>query len=144
MEQAIRLTFEYRGNEVSLRSARRLKKRTPPSVTGAELERTHQVAGDWVELRDKEDRVLYRHRASDLIPTHVEVRSGDPKQPFKRIQGHLDHGTFRVLIPAVDDARRLVLVQRRDDGKQKQLSSTERISVDLDKIEYRQSTNGAD
>ena len=144
MEQAIRLTFEYRGNEVSLRSARRLRKRTPPNVTGAELERTHEVAGDWVELRDKEDRVLYRHRSSDLIPTHVEVRSGDPKQPFKRIQGRLDHGTFRVLIPAVDGARRFVLLQRRDDGEQEELSSTERISVDLDKIDYRQSTKGQD
>ncbi len=144
MEQAIRLTFEYRGNEVSLRSARRLRKRTPPNVTDAELERTYEVAGDWVELRDKEDRVLYRHRTSDPIPTHVEVRSGDPEQPFTRIQGQPDQGTFRVLIPAVDDARRFVLLQRRGDGERKQLSSTERISVDLDEIEYLQSTKGPD
>jgi hypothetical protein len=144
MELAIRLTFEYRGNDVSLRSARRLRKRTPPNVTGAELKRPCEAAGDWVELRDKEDQVLYRHRTSDLIPTHIEVRSGDPKQPFKRIQGQLDHGTFRVLIPAVDAARRFVLLQGRDEGDQEELGPTERISVDLDQIEYRQSTKGPD
>ena len=95
-QDAIRLTLEYEGTDVRVISGQRVRMTAPPSDPVDEYE---GQAGFWFELRDQDDRVLYRRVVSNPIRSDVEVLSGDPVRPFTHVSLPDPSGTFTLVVP---------------------------------------------
>jgi hypothetical protein len=105
--RSLRLTFEYKGADVRLISQQSVEMMVPPS------DRTDEYtnhAGFWIELRDREDRVVYRRIMHSPIQLDREAPSGDPQRTFTRVPADSAQGVFTVLVPDVAYARDVRLV----------------------------------
>jgi hypothetical protein len=104
--QTLRLTFSYQGNQVQLISRQSVEMISPPSdpVVGEEGQ-----TGFWYELRDSQDRILYRRAINNPIEFEVEVRTGDPERPLARERVTDPQGIFVLLMPDLAEARTLVI-----------------------------------
>jgi hypothetical protein len=106
-QSALRLTFEYEGQEVRLVSQQRVAMLVPPpDQTGEEEEQ----AGFWFEVRDAEDRAVYRRAAQNPLRTDVEVFGPDPDAPFTHVEMPEPRGVFTLLVPDLENARTLALI----------------------------------
>lgn len=104
--RALRLIFSYKGSRTKLESKHSIEMIALPSDTTEEYK---DRSGFWVELRDKEERVVYRKIMRNPIQVELEAPSGDPSRPFTRIENPNPEGTFSVLVPDVETAEALVL-----------------------------------
>jgi hypothetical protein len=104
MAHAWRLTFAYDGDEFTLKSARRLVKRVPPS----QAIQTKNV-GRFIELRDPNRKAIYRRSITELIPDTVEYPTGDPARPLGRVQAPR-RGEVSLLVPALPEGRSVAIV----------------------------------
>jgi hypothetical protein len=102
---AIRLIFEYEGDEVRLVSQQRVEMYVPPSddVDG------YEEQGLWGEVRRADEVTLYRRLLSEPMPRAVEVFSNDPEQTILRVPTERPSGTFVVVVPDLDEADHLSL-----------------------------------
>ena len=91
-----------------------------------------QQSGFWFELRDAENRVLYRRTMHDPIQTEMEAPSGDPKRPFTRAPVKEPQGVFAVLVPALEAANSLVVLASPSDARTKAAKEIVRVSIDAD------------
>ena len=104
--RALRLIFSYNGGQTKLESQHEVEMMALPSdPTGA----YEGHSGFWVELRDAEERVVYRRITRNPIEEEHEAPSGDPSRPFTRVRTESDEGTFAVLVPQIESAEALVL-----------------------------------
>lgn len=103
-DRAWRLVFAYEGDDITLQSAQRLRKRVPP---GQEL--ALAPTGRLVELRGPDREVLYRRAVDHLLPDTVEYPTGDPAQPFGRV-ARPHRGEAIVLVPDEPGARSVAIV----------------------------------
>jgi hypothetical protein len=92
--QAIRLIFEYEGDQVRLISQQPVNM----AVTGAEL---GQVAfpGYYVETRDTKGKTLSRTVAHNAFSSSTEVFPEQPGQPITRVNLPKAKGAFTVITP---------------------------------------------
>jgi hypothetical protein len=105
-QQALRLVFEYEGDEVKLVSQQRVAMLVPPGDTrGGEEER----AGFRYEVQDREGRALYRRAARNPIRTDMEVFGPEPGS-FTHVETAEPRGVFTLLIPDLEEAHTLALV----------------------------------
>lgn len=105
-QRALRLTFEYEGDEVRLVSQQRVAMLVPPADLADDQE---ERAGFWFEVRDREDRPIYRRGTQNPLRTHLEVFP--PKDaPFTHVEMPEPRGVFTLLVPDLEDARTLALV----------------------------------
>ncbi len=99
-----RLTFTYDGTDVRLVSEQRVDMILPPSHPTDLLARQ---GGFQVILRDDRGVPIYGR----VIPTPFqfdrEVFDDDPARSVRRVPEARPRGTFVVLVPALDSARRL-------------------------------------
>jgi hypothetical protein len=98
---ALRLSFEYRGDQVRLVDQQRVEMRAPASDRVDEYE---SQSGFWVEVRDREDRVLYRRVMHNPIQFEHEAPSGDPEKPFTHAKIDDPDGAFTLVVPDFDQA----------------------------------------
>ena len=130
MDVALRVTFEYDGDRIAVRSIRRVAMRVPPGQAARSL----RAAGQWVELRDAEGNVLYRRRA-EVIPRSLEYPTGDPDRPIGRARAP-DRGVASFLVPAHDRASSVAVVETPPDTGEAavdaELEPTELLVVELD------------
>lgn len=133
-EQAWRLVFAYDGEEFTLSSTQRLRKRVPPGQEPGPRRR-----GRFVELRGADKNVLYQRAVDHLIPDTVEYPTGDPAQPLGRVAAPRP-GEVVILVPAEPEARSVAIVavdRPTSAGKRKTAKSDEAgqprdlIAVDL-------------
>jgi hypothetical protein len=119
MDEAYRLTFEHDGERIALKSKHRLVKRVPRGQTPDQMAR-RDTLGSFVELRDAENRPLYRRRVADLFPSSLEYPTGDPARPLARTRSAPAHGIVSVLVPVRPGSRSVALVQStgRPSGKE--------------------------
>jgi len=101
----LRLTFAYDGSEVRLIRSQRVEMIAPPPVTPCPEE---GQSGNWFEVRDEKDTLLYHRVLHDPMPTSVEVFSNDPQQSIFRIPEPDPKGQFTLLVPDLPDARQFV------------------------------------
>ena len=104
---AHRLVFSYGTGEVQLVSQQRVAAKTLPSDP---VDRMEGRTGFWVEVRDSEERVLYRRVMPNPIASAVEVRSDDPERPLSWRELKNLHGSFTLLVPDLGTASSLVLL----------------------------------
>ena len=102
--RTLRLTFEYKGTDVRLIARQSVDMMAPPSDR---LDEYADHAGFWVELRDGNDRVLYRRVTQNPIALDREAPSGDPQRPFTRVPDDTKQGVFTLLVPDLKEAREL-------------------------------------
>jgi hypothetical protein len=114
---AIRLTFSYDGRKVKLQSTQYLRMKAPPSDRVDEYEKQ---SGTWIELRDAEQRVLYRKVLHDVMPTAMEAPSGDPVRTFTRVPAPSQKGVFSVVVPDLAQAAQVLLYSSPGDAPHNQ------------------------
>lgn len=106
-DRTLRLVFEYEGDHVRLISRDRVEMVTPPSdpIRGPEA-----ASGFMAELRDADERGVYRKVMRNPMLRAVEVRSDDPERPLEWQEMREPSGTFVMMMPDFDDAASLVFL----------------------------------
>jgi hypothetical protein len=104
--KAIRLIFSFDGGHVHLVSQQSVEMVLPPSdpVHGVEGHK-----GFWYELRDAQDRPLYRRVMHNPMREDVEVFSDDPKQTVARQVVPNRKGVFVVVVPDTEEGHAVTL-----------------------------------
>lgn len=130
MDEALRVTFEYDDDRITLRSIRRIAMRVPPS----QPPRSPRAAGQSVELRDAEGRVLYRRHA-EVIRRFIEYPTGNAERPFDRVRAP-SRGVASVLVPVYTQARSVAVIEARleaaEVARDRTLETAELVAVDLE------------
>ena len=107
VNRSIRFTFSYRGADIKLESRQSIRMISPPSdifpVSG-------KRSGFWYELRDKENRVLYRRIIQNPVKYTVEVRSDEKETPLVWEKVKDPAGQFVLLVPELPEIESIVLV----------------------------------
>ncbi len=106
---AVRLTVGYRDDELWLVGRQGVRTVAPLS---APLHDLRDRSGFWCELRDGDGRVLHRQVLRD--PRHpTDEVAGARHTPAGRVTG-----VFTVLVPVIEGAATVVLVQRRSSDRE--------------------------
>jgi hypothetical protein len=100
------MIFSFDGPHVQLVSQQSVEMVLPPSdpVQGAQ-----EYKGFWYELRDAQDRPLYRRVMHNPLREDVEVFSDDPQQSVARQAVPNRKGVFVVLVPDTEEGRTVTL-----------------------------------
>ena len=99
---ALRLIYEYDGDEVRLVS----QQRVDVAVSGFDLDEAPTT--DHVEVRGADGAPLSRVRVRDALPESLEV-FGEPGEAITRVPDTVRRGAFTVIVPAPEAAARVVL-----------------------------------
>jgi hypothetical protein len=101
--KAVRLTFSYDGPAVKLISQDRVEMTVPQSDP---LKGFARQKGFWAELRDKQDKTLYRQVIHNPTRNDAEVfpdPNENPEQSIAREAAPKRKGVFVVLVPDTDE-----------------------------------------
>jgi hypothetical protein len=105
-QRALRLIFEYEGDEVRLVSQQRVAMLVPPADS---VDSQEEETGFWFEVRDGDDRPIYRRSTRNPLRTHLEVFP--PKdESFTHVEMPEPRGVFTLLVPDLEGAQTLALV----------------------------------
>src|SRR5262245_1280796 len=104
--RAMRLIFEYEGNQVRLVSQQPVEM----AITGSDLARVEHP-GYYVDTRDASDRTLARVPARNAFSASVEVFPEKPGEPIARVDVLQQRGAFTVVVPVPENADYLSVVQ---------------------------------
>lgn len=102
-----RLTFDYRGGEISLVSDQVVNMITAQSQP---LDEPTPAAGFSAIVRDAADHALYRVTAVGPIGYDAEVFSDDPSTSLHRVTVDDPQGTFVVLVPHLEGAANIEII----------------------------------
>jgi hypothetical protein len=105
--RTLRLIFEYEGRDVRLVSAERVAMTPLPSH---DLEPGEGATGFWFEVRDPDERPLYRRITENPVRTSAEVLTEDRERPLAREAVSEPQGHFILHVPDLDEAATLLLV----------------------------------
>lgn len=101
--KAVRLTFAYDGSAVKLVSQERVEMTVPPSDP---LKGVGKQKGFWAELRNKQDKTLYRQVIHNPTRNDAEVfpdPDENPEQSISREAAPKRKGVFVVLVPDTNE-----------------------------------------
>jgi len=104
--RAVRLIFEYEGDEVRLIA----QQPVDVVVTGYDLNR-EQIPGNYVEVRGGDDATLSRLRVPTAMSASAEVFPEEPGQPIVRTDLPQARGAFTVVVPAPAEADHVSVVR---------------------------------
>jgi len=96
---ALRLTFSYEGDKVTLVSQQRVEMLLPPSH---QLDVAEGQTGFWYTVEDAQKRPIYRRVMQNPIRHDMEVFSEDPATSVNRLAVSQPRGTFVILAPEVE------------------------------------------
>ena len=108
--RALRLTLEYKDHQFRVLERHFLNKRTQPSDTILDKEKDKPQSGFWIELRDANERAVYRQVLHNPVPVSVEIHSADKHNPIRREINPNPECVFGLLIPDLPNAETLVIV----------------------------------
>ena len=106
--RAIRLIFEYEGDQVRLVS----RQAVDMAVTGFDLTQTEQ-AGYFVDVRSAANETLARVPARDAFAGSLEVFPENPGEPITRIDDTTRRGAFTVVVPAPEASDHVTITEMR-------------------------------
>jgi hypothetical protein len=107
MSRAVRILFEYDGDDVRLVSRQPVEMVPPPSDA---LDGFEGQKGFWAELRGADGGLLHRQVMHDPIRRDVEVFSDDPAQTISRAPVAHPKGAFALVVPDIEGAEHVALV----------------------------------
>lgn len=105
--RAVRLTFTYEGDEVSLAGRQPVEMIAPPTdqLSGYEDEQ-----GFWIEVRNDREQALHRQVMEDPLSRDVEVFSPEPERSVYRAPVEEPSGIFVVVVPELEEADHVSLM----------------------------------
>lgn len=106
--RAVRLTIAYDGDRMEMVSQQSVAMRVPPSDPLEAV--AEERSGFWVDLKDAQDRTLFRRVLHDPIRRDVEVFSPDPRQTVQRVPVAEPRGVFSVILPEIEAAQAVSLI----------------------------------
>lgn len=106
LPKAVRLTFSYEGDQVKLISQRPVEMKAPASDP---VKGYGRHKGFWAELKNKEDRTLYRQVMHNPTRNDAEVFSDDPEEGISREPAPKRKGVFVVVVPDSDQGQEVIL-----------------------------------
>ena len=104
--RAMRLIFEYEGNQVRLVSQQPVEM----AITGSDIARVEHP-GYYVDTRDTSGRTLARVPARTAFSASVEVFPEKPGEPISRVDVAQPRGAFTVVVPVPEDTDHFSVVQ---------------------------------
>jgi hypothetical protein len=108
--KAVRLTFAYEGDNVSVVSRQEVEMIARPSDPVSSREAR---LGSWIELQGEEETPLY----SQVLPEHftpdVEVFSPEPGESIARQPVEVASGVFSVVVPDIEEAKQVAIFSSR-------------------------------
>ncbi len=116
---AVRLIFEYEGDEIRLVSQQDVDV-IPPQ--GHPTTPPEGQTGFWMEVRDPKLQVLHRQIMSDPVMTNPEVFSNEPGKTIARSETPIAKGAFTVLVPRMPDSDHLAFVRMDPEVRAKAAS----------------------
>jgi hypothetical protein len=109
---AVRLIFEYEGDEVRLVS----QQRVDVAVPGFDIALAPHP-GHFLEVRDSGNLPLSRVPLREAFPTSAEVFPEEHGEPIVRVELPERRGAFTVVVPAREAADRVALVEVRPPAR---------------------------
>jgi hypothetical protein len=103
--RAVRLIFEYDGDQVSLVSQQPVDMAVPSFAIG------QQQPGVYVHARDATGATLAAVPAPQAFSSSLEVFPERAGEPIVRLDMPRPHGAFTVVVPASDAARQIAVVR---------------------------------
>jgi hypothetical protein len=104
--QAMRLIFEYEGDQVRLVSQHPVEM----AITGFDLPQIDHPAY-YVDTRNAEDQTLARVIAHNAFTGSAEVFPEQPGEPILRVDLEKPRGAFTVVVPVPENADHVTLVR---------------------------------
>ena len=111
---AVRLIFQYEGDEVRLVSSRHIDKVVPPDD---EAETDEERQGFYAEVRGADDRVLRRRLLHAPVRRDAEVFTDEGDRALSRIPVERPSGVFSLVVPDLEEADYVALVERRQQDR---------------------------
>jgi len=111
---AVRLIFQYEGDEVRLVSSRHIDKVVPPDD---EAETDEERQGFYAEVRGAYDRVLRRRLLHAPVRRDAEVFTDEGDRALSRIPVERPSGVFSLVVPDLEEADYVALVERREPDR---------------------------
>jgi hypothetical protein len=102
---ALRVTFQYKGTNIRKIGQQRVEMIALPSHP---TEGYEGQVGFWVELRDQNDKTVYRRVIRNPIHVHREVFAAEEELTRRPII-KTARGTFEIVVPDIPEAPNLVL-----------------------------------
>jgi len=99
--KAIRLTFSYEGDNITLVSRQKVDKFLPSSALSVNPPVSSK---SWFELSDPQRNLIHTRSLDNLIKKDMEVFSEDPNNSIHRQKIPDIKGTFSILIPDIPNA----------------------------------------
>lgn len=130
-KHSLRLTFAYLGSDIRLESVKSIAMIAPPSD---DPKRSKDESGFWYEVRDRDNRTLYRRITENPIKFAVEIRSDDTDAPFKWEEIKEPAGSFTLLVPDISNAQSIVLFSSPFDLKKRRETAQEIARFDLGNV----------
>jgi hypothetical protein len=124
---ALRLTFQYEGDDVRLVSTQRVDMVVPPSEPVAGVD---PPPGLQAEMRQADGTLLYRRALGHLLRSDVEVFSDEPGRSIARAPVDRPSGAFVLVIPEVEAADHLALLDNAPEADAR-VRTTEILRVPL-------------
>jgi hypothetical protein len=101
INKAIRLTFSYQGDNITLLSRQKVDKFLPATTISVSPQGSSEF---WFELSDPQRNVVHTRSLDNLIKKDMEVFSEDPNNSIHRQKIGDIKGTFSILIPDIPNA----------------------------------------
>jgi hypothetical protein len=111
---AVRLIFQYEGDEVRLVSSRHIDKLVPPDD---EADAEEERQGFFAEVRGADDRVLRRRLLHAPVRRDAEVFSDERDRGLSRVPVERPSGVFSLVVPDLEEASYVALVERREQDR---------------------------
>ena len=108
--RALRLTFDYDGDQIILRDSRPTGKRVPASDPLLRDGEERSRSGFWIELTDSEQRPVWRRVLEDPRLATLEAPAEEGRGALERATVVAPKGSFRALLPDRPDARHVKVV----------------------------------
>ena len=104
--KAMRLTFSYQGDQVKLVSQQPVEMTVPPSDP---LKGYEEHKGFWAEVKNAQDKTLFRRVLHNPTRNDAEVFSDDPEQSISREPAPKRKGVFVVVVPHTEKGHEVTL-----------------------------------
>ena len=135
---ALRLTFAWRGSQISLAGSERIAMIVPASVPEPDDATT---TGYSFALLDANGRVVYRRPMHSPIRIDAEAFSPGKGRAIERVPLAANEGQFTVLVPDLPDAR-VFRLSGPADPKRPQDAATELLRLDVDALRKSSGSRG--
>lgn len=127
---ALRLTFAYRGTQISLVGVERIAMIVPASI---DEPADAVTSGYSFALLDPNGRAIYRRPLHSPIRFDAEAFSPGKGRPIERVPLSSNEGTFTVLVPDLPDARAFTLSGPTDPARSHE-PARELLHLDVDSL----------